>query len=51
MLIPSMVCRSTPGTRTAPKGLRRRLRAAYPEGPAGVLLPFRRVFAVAQRVG
>lgn len=28
--------------------LRRRLRAAYPERPYGVALPFRRVFAVAQ---
>jgi trans-aconitate 2-methyltransferase len=27
---------------------RRRLRAAYPPGPAGVVLPFRRVFVVAQ---
>ena len=30
---------------------RRRLRAAYPPGPAGVVLPFRRVFVVAQRPG
>lgn len=28
--------------------LKRRLRAAYPPGPAGVVLPFRRVFVVAQ---
>lgn len=28
--------------------LKARLRAAYPEGPAGVVLPFRRVFVVAQ---
>ena len=28
--------------------LRRRLRAAYPRGRHGTLLPFRRVFAVAQ---
>jgi trans-aconitate 2-methyltransferase len=27
---------------------RRRLREAYPAGPAGVVLPFRRVFVVAQ---
>lgn len=26
-----------------------RLRAAYPEGPAGVVLPFRRIFVVAQK--
>ena len=31
--------------------LRRRLREAYPPGPAGVLLPFRRVFVVAHRPG
>ena len=30
---------------------RRRLRAAYPAGPHGTVLPFRRVFAVAHRVG
>ena len=29
--------------------LRRRLAAAYPPGPAGVVLPFRRVFVVARR--
>lgn len=31
--------------------LKRRLRAAYPAGPAGVVLPFRRVFVVAQVPG
>lgn len=31
--------------------LKRRLRAAYPPGPAGVVLPFRRVFVVAQVSG
>lgn len=31
--------------------LKRRLRAAYPPGPAGVVLPFRRVFVVAQVPG
>ena len=31
--------------------LRRRLRAAYPSGPHGTVLPFRRVFAVAHHVG
>jgi trans-aconitate 2-methyltransferase len=31
--------------------LRRRLRAAYPPGPHGTVLRFRRVFAVARRVG
>lgn len=31
--------------------LRRRLRAAYPPGPAGVVMPFRRVFVVAQVPG
>ena len=31
--------------------LRRRLREAYPAGPHGVVLPFRRVFVVAQRPG
>lgn len=31
--------------------LRRRLREAYPPGPTGVVLPFRRVFVVAQRPG
>lgn len=31
--------------------LKSRLRAAYPETPAGVVMPFRRVFAVAQRAG
>jgi trans-aconitate 2-methyltransferase len=31
--------------------LRERLRAAYPPGPHGTVLPFRRVFAVAHRVG
>ena len=31
--------------------LRARLRAAYPSGPHGTVLPFRRVFAVARRVG
>ncbi len=30
---------------------RKRLRAAYPAGPHGTVLPFRRVFAVAHRVG
>jgi trans-aconitate 2-methyltransferase len=30
---------------------KRRLRAAYPPGPAGVVLPFRRVFVVAQVPG
>jgi trans-aconitate 2-methyltransferase len=30
---------------------RARLRAAYPRGPHGTVLPFRRVFAVAHRVG
>jgi trans-aconitate 2-methyltransferase len=29
--------------------LRRRLRAAYPDGGAGVVLPFRRVFVVAHK--
>ena len=31
--------------------LRARLRAAYPPGPHGTVLPFRRVFAVGRRVG
>jgi trans-aconitate 2-methyltransferase len=30
---------------------RERLRAAYPRGPHGTVLPFRRVFAVARRLG
>ena len=45
-----------PALALLPDGLRqdfeaefkRRLRAAYPEHPYGVVLPFRRVFAVAQ---
>ncbi len=46
-----------PTLQALPPGLREdfeaefkaRLRAAYPPGPAGVVLPFRRVFVVAQR--
>jgi trans-aconitate 2-methyltransferase len=38
-----------PGLREAfEEEFKRRLRAAYPAGPAGVVLPFRRVFVVAQ---
>jgi len=48
-----------PTLQALPEGLRQefeaefreRLRAAYPVGPHGTVLPFRRVFAVAHRVG
>jgi trans-aconitate 2-methyltransferase len=48
-----------PTLQALPEGLRQqfeaefreRLRAAYPPGPHGTVLPFRRVFAVAHRVG